>query len=60
MGESVKGMRELGRKSAIIQNARQVGNARKHPGLMQERFADELYGPGMVSGGGDSGAGMYS
>lgn len=59
MGESVKGMRELGRKSAVIQNARQAGSARKHSGLMQERFVEELYGSGMISGGG-GGAGMYS
>lgn len=60
MGESVKGMRELGRKSAIIQNARHAASGRKHHGLMQERFVDELYGPGMVSGGGSGAAGMYS
>lgn len=59
MGESVKAMRELGRKSAIIQNARQSGNTRKTPGLMQERFTDELYGSGMIPGGA-GGASMYS
>lgn len=52
-------MRELGRKSAIIQNARQADNARKKTGLMQERFADELYGPGMIPSS-VGGAGMYS
>lgn len=60
MGESVKAVRELGRKSAIIQNARQAGNTRKAPELMRERFTDELYGSGMIPGGGGGGASMYS
>lgn len=60
MGESVKGMRELGRKSAVIQNARQTGGARKHPGLMQERFVNDFGPPGMMSGGNGGAAGMYS
>lgn len=61
MGESVKAVRELGRKSAIIQNARQAGNTRKAPELMRERFTDELYGSGMIpGGGGGGGASMYS
>lgn len=60
MGESVKAMRELGHKSAIIQNARQTGNARKTPGLMHERFTDELYSSGMIPGGGGGSASMYS
>lgn len=60
MGESVKGMRELGRNSAIVQNARHAGTTRKNTGLMQERFVDELYGHGMMSSGRGGGAGMYS
>lgn len=59
VGENVKAMRELGRKSAVIQGARQVNSARKNPGPMQSRFEDELFAQGFGGGGGDA-AGMYS
>lgn len=59
MGEGVQAMRELGYKSAMIETARQASTGRKKSGLMQERFADEVYGPGMVPGPG-AGSAMYS
>lgn len=58
MGESIKAMRELGRRSAIIQSARQA-TTRKNPGLMQNRFEEELFAQGAFPGTGDR-AGMYS
>ncbi|KAJ5573610.1 uncharacterized protein N7459_008037 [Penicillium hispanicum] len=58
MGESIKAMRELGRRSAIIQSARQA-TARKNPGLMQSRFEEELFAQGAFPGARD-GTGMHS
>ncbi|KAJ5619069.1 hypothetical protein N7510_003053 [Penicillium lagena] len=59
LGENVKAMRELGRKSAIVQSARQTSSARKNPALMQGRFEEELFAQGM-GGPGAAAAGMYS
>lgn len=43
VGETVKCMRELGRKSAIVQQGRQANNARKGANPMAARFEEELY-----------------
>lgn len=43
VGETVKCMRELGRKSAIVQSGRQTNNARKGANPMTARFEEELY-----------------
>ncbi|KAJ5986501.1 hypothetical protein N7451_010866 [Penicillium sp. IBT 35674x] len=43
VGETVKCMRELGRKSAIVQLGRQTNNARKGANPMAARFEEELY-----------------
>ncbi|KAJ5689077.1 hypothetical protein N7462_003469 [Penicillium macrosclerotiorum] len=59
MGDNVKAMRELGRKSAIIQSSRNATIARKNPSLMASRFEDELFAQGMIPGNGDI-AGMYA
>lgn len=58
-------MRELGRKSAIVQSARQSNAPSKNPAILQSRFEDELYGQGVVTGGGgvssdSASGGMYS
>lgn len=58
LGESVKAMRELGRKSAIVQSARHTAASRKQPGLAARSFEEELYAHG-ISTGGEMG-GMYS
>jgi COP9 signalosome complex subunit 6 len=58
LGENVKALRELGRKTATIQAARQVSSARKNPSSMIQRsFDEELFATGN-QGGPDSG--MYS
>lgn len=57
LGDNVKAMRELGRKSAVVQTARQVASARKDPSMLQRSFNEEFYGQG---GRGGSGSGMYS
>ncbi|KAJ6070443.1 hypothetical protein N7467_011762 [Penicillium canescens] len=58
LGENVKALRELGRKTATIQAARQVSSARKNPSSMIQRsFEEELFATGN-QGGPDSG--MYS
>ncbi|KAJ5552600.1 hypothetical protein N7494_001978 [Penicillium frequentans] len=43
VGDTVKCMRELGRKSAIVQLGRQTNNARKGANPMAARFEEELY-----------------
>ncbi|KAJ5933788.1 hypothetical protein N7454_006117 [Penicillium verhagenii] len=43
VGETIKSMRELGRKSAMVQAARQTNSARKSANPMATRFEDELY-----------------
>lgn len=50
MGESVKHMRELGRKSAIIQGARQTKQARTHmePGGLPRNIEEELFRQDML------------
>lgn len=50
-------MRELGRKSAVVQAARHVASARKDPSMLQRSFNEEFYGQG---GRGGPGSGMYS
>lgn len=50
LGESVKAMRELGRKSAIVQSARHAANPRK-PGLAARTFEDELFAHTLPAGG---------
>ncbi|KAJ6185662.1 hypothetical protein N7519_006963 [Penicillium mononematosum] len=57
LGDNVKAMRELGRKSAVVQTARQVASARKDPSMLQRSFNEEFYGQG---GRGGPGSGMYS
>lgn len=60
LGENVKSMRELGRKTAVIQSARQTNAARKNPSMAQNRYEEELFTrQGMLPPGGDE-AGMYS
>ncbi|OQD88325.1 hypothetical protein PENANT_c004G04906 [Penicillium antarcticum] len=49
LGENVKALRELGRKTAIVQGARQVSSARKNP-LIQRGFTDQLFVPGSNQG----------
>ncbi|KAF3395905.1 signalosome complex subunit 6 [Penicillium rolfsii] len=58
MGESVKAMRELGRKSAVVQSARHSANSRKQSNLTARAFEDELFAHGIPPSG-DTG-GMYS
>ncbi|KAJ5602744.1 hypothetical protein N7537_005700 [Penicillium hordei] len=55
--DNVKAMRELGRKSAVVQATRHVATARKDPSMLQRSFNDEFYGQG---GRGGPGSGMYS
>lgn len=43
VGDTVKCMRELGRKSAIVQLGRQTNNARKGANPMAARFEEELF-----------------
>lgn len=50
LGQSVKAMRELGRKSAIVQSARGGANTRKQPGLAARTFEDELFAHGVPTG----------
>ncbi|CDM29436.1 hypothetical protein DTO013E5_5225 [Penicillium roqueforti] len=57
LGDNVKAMRELGRKSAVIQTARHVATARKDSSMLQRGFNEDFYGPG---GRGGPGSGMYS
>ncbi|KAJ5836782.1 hypothetical protein N7447_002808 [Penicillium robsamsonii] len=57
LGDNVKAMRELGRKSAVIQTARHVATARKDPFILQRSFNEEFYAQG---GRGGPGSGMYS
>ena len=47
MGESVKAMRELGRRSAIVQGGRQTNQARSHlePGGLPRNIEEELFRP---------------
>jgi COP9 signalosome complex subunit 6 len=56
IGENVKSMRELGRKSHIIQSARQANSARPNPALAGRRFEDEIFAQGMPP----TGEGAYS
>lgn len=58
LGESVKAMRELGRRSAVVQSARLSASSRKQPGLAARSFEEELYGHGMSTSG--EVGGMYS
>jgi COP9 signalosome complex subunit 6 len=44
LGENIKAMREMGRRSEIVQGGRQVANARKDPSVMMRSFNEELYG----------------
>lgn len=57
LGDNVKAMRELGRKSAVVQATRHVATARKDPAMLQKSFNDEFYSQG---GRGFPGSGMYS
>ncbi|KAJ5512386.1 JAB1/Mov34/MPN/PAD-1 [Penicillium fimorum] len=57
LGDNVKAMRELGRKSAVVQTARHVATARKDPSILQRSFNEEYYAQG---GRGGPGSGMYS
>ncbi|KAJ5958360.1 JAB1/Mov34/MPN/PAD-1 [Penicillium vulpinum] len=56
LGDNVKAMRELGRKSAVIQTARHVANTRKDPSMLQRSFNEEFYSQG---GRGGPGSSMY-
>ncbi|KAJ5134661.1 hypothetical protein N7476_002133 [Penicillium atrosanguineum] len=47
IGQNVKSMRELGRKSHIIQSARHANNTRRGPALAERRMDDELYAHAM-------------
>lgn len=58
LGESVKAMRELGRKSAVVQSARHAANSRKQPNLAARAFEDELFAHGIPPSG--EAGGMYS
>ncbi|KAJ5906946.1 COP9 signalosome complex subunit 6 [Penicillium subrubescens] len=58
LGESVKAMRELGRKSAVVQAARHSANSRKQPNLAARAFEDELFAHGIPPSG--EAGGMYS
>ncbi|CRL25573.1 Mov34/MPN/PAD-1 [Penicillium camemberti] len=57
LGDNVKAMRELGRKSAVVQATRHIATARKDPGMLQRGFNDEFFGQGSRGG---PGSGMYS
>ncbi|KAJ5165318.1 JAB1/Mov34/MPN/PAD-1 [Penicillium coprophilum] len=57
LGDNVKAMRELGRKSAVIQGARHVATARKDPSMLQRSFNEEFFSQG---GRGGPNSGMYS
>ena len=59
LGESIKAMRELGRKSAIVQSGRQTHTSRKGPGPMQSSFEDELFAQTMFQRA-EGFSGMYS
>lgn len=43
LGQSIKGMRELGKKSAIVQNVRQSAASRGKQLAMQSRFDSEYF-----------------
>lgn len=47
IGQNVKSMRELGRKSHIIQSARHANNTRRGPAIAERRMDDELYAHAM-------------
>jgi COP9 signalosome complex subunit 6 len=51
-------MRELGRKSAVVQSARHSANSRKQPNLAARAFEDELFAHGIPPSG--EAGGMYS
>lgn len=51
LGNNVKAMRELGRKSAVVQTARHVATARKDPTVLQRSFNEEFYGQAGRGGG---------
>lgn len=57
VGENVKSMRELGRKSAVIQSTRQANSARRNPALAERRFENEIFAQGIPPPSGDS---LYS
>lgn len=57
LGDNVKAMRELGRKSAVVQATRHIATARKDPGMLQRGFNDEFFGQGSRGGPGSE---MYS
>jgi COP9 signalosome complex subunit 6 len=58
LGENVKAMRDLGRKTAVIQTSRQVANARQDPrSVVQRGFNQEFFTQG---GPGGAESGMYS
>ncbi|EPS34767.1 hypothetical protein PDE_09731 [Penicillium oxalicum 114-2] len=42
LGESIQAMRELGRKSAVVQSGRQTKNPRKQPNVEAASFEDEF------------------
>jgi COP9 signalosome complex subunit 6 len=44
LGENVKAMREMGRRSDIVQGGRQAAHARKDTSGMMRSFNDELFG----------------
>ncbi|KAJ5795046.1 hypothetical protein N7457_001645 [Penicillium paradoxum] len=57
LGENVKAMRELGRRSAIVQSGRQAAKGRKDPtSMIQRGFGDDFF----PKGHGGPGSGMYS
>lgn len=51
IGQNVKSMRELGRKSHIIQSARHANNTRRGPALAERRLEDEMFSHSMPSTG---------
>jgi COP9 signalosome complex subunit 6 len=58
LGENIQVLRDLGRKTATIQSARQVSSARKNPAsMMQHSFNAEFFSNGN-QGGPDNG--MYA
>lgn len=57
LGQSIKGMRELGHKAAIVNHVRQNVGPRKAQMAMQSRFEGELP-PGMDGSG--FGGGMFA
>jgi COP9 signalosome complex subunit 6 len=57
LGESVKSMRELGRKTAIIQSSQQAANVRQDPRGNMQRFNQDFFSQG---GQGGQDGGMYA